>query len=363
MAHRIAAALATTILSCLTAVAAANSYHIETLADELDNPWSLAFLPDGALLVTERPGQLNIIRRDGSREQVSGVPAVHYAGQGGLLDVVLHPQFPANRWVYLVYAGGDARQNATHIGRGRLDGSALQDFEVLLAVEPLKRGSNHYGGRLVFLADGTFMVTTGDGFDHREDAQKLGSLLGKTLRLNDDGSIPADNPFAGRAGARPEIYSYGHRNPQGLVYDAASDRIYLHEHGPRGGDEINLIEAGVNYGWPIATHGIDYSGAKISPYTEYRGTVQPLLHWTPSIAPSGMTLYRGEMFPAWQGDLLSGALVARHVRRVDLEDGKIKAEESLFGELNARIRDVREGPQGALYLLTDEGGVLRVTAN
>ncbi|MEM8987129.1 MAG: PQQ-dependent sugar dehydrogenase [Pseudomonadota bacterium] len=341
-----------------------NGYLIETVVEGLDTPWSIAFLPDRTMLVTERPGRLLKVGDDGATTAISGVPDVYAEGQGGLFDAVPHPDFENNKFLYLVYAGGDDKENATFTARARLEDDALQDLEVLFKVAPLKDTSYHFGGRLVFLPDGTMVITTGDGGAYKAASQKLDSLLGKTIRLNADGTIPDDNPFVGRDDARPEIYSYGHRNPQGLIYDAASDTIYLHEHGPRGGDEINIVQPGVNYGWPIATYGVDYSGAVISPYTEYEGTEQPLLHWTPSIAPSGMAIYTGEMFPNWRGDILSGALAGRHVRRVDIENGAVAGQEELFGELEARIREVREGPDGALYIATDEvdARVLRVSA-
>ncbi len=347
--------------------AAAQNWRVETLADGLRHPWGLSFLPDGSMLVTERPGRLRRIDAGGTlSEPIDGVPEVFTSRQGGLFEAVPHPDFAANRLVYLVYSEGSRSANTTRLARARLSqgGDALTDLEVLFDAMPRRRGGFHYGGRLVFLPDGTLLLTLGDAYRLMDEAQTLDDHQGKIVRLNDDGSVPADNPFVGQNGALPEIYSFGHRNPQGLVHDAAGGRIYAHEHGPRGGDEINIIEPGVNYGWPRASYGIDYSGEIITPYQEYEGTRQPMLHWTPSIAPSGMTLYDGALFPQWRGDLLVGALVGRHVRRVDLdENGAEIGQEELFGALNRRIRDVRTGPGGALYLLTDHenGAVLRVT--
>jgi glucose/arabinose dehydrogenase len=238
------------------------------------------------------------------REPISGVPPVFNDAQAGLFDVVLSPDFEADQAVFLAYACGTASANHLCVARGQLQGMALEGVVEIFRAKPAKQGSAHYGGRMAWLPDGTLIVTLGDGFDYREQAQDLSSHLGKIVRLNPDGSAPADNPFVGRDDALPEIYSYGHRNVQGLVYDSVEGLLIAHEHGPRGGDEINIIEPGHNYGWPVITHGIDYTGAMITPFVEREGMEQPLLHWTPSIAPSGMTRYRGELFPGWQGNLL-----------------------------------------------------------
>ncbi|MCL6415288.1 PQQ-dependent sugar dehydrogenase [Aestuariirhabdus sp. Z084] len=350
------------VLPGLAVAADKVGYELQVVADGLNHPWSLSFLPGGSMLVTERPGQLQLISAEGQVSPVSGVPEVFHRSQGGLFEAVPHPDYAINKLVYLTYAWGDGSANATRLARARLEGNALKGLEVLFTVAPLKDTPVHYGGRMAFMPDGTLLLTTGDGFDYREASQKLDSLLGKVVRLNDDGSIPADNPFVGQAGARPEIYSYGHRNPQGLLYDEDSGTVYLHEHGPKGGDEINIIEPGNNYGWPVITYGRDYSGASISPYTEYEGMEQPLLHWTPSIAPSGMALYRGKDFPQWQGNLLAGALAARQVRSVELDQGQVVDQQVLFDELGERVRDVRTSPEGDLYLLIDSnnGALYRV---
>lgn len=343
----------------LAADAPSAAYTITPVAGGLDHPWSIAFLPGGDMLVTERPGRLRIIR-DGKLlpDPVPGVPDVYVKSQAGLFDVVLHPDFANNQTIYLTYASGTTGANATTVARARLEGDALLDVKVIFKAAPSKDTAVHFGGRMVFLADGTFLLTLGDGFDYREEAQNLMSDLGKIVRLNDDGSIPQDNPFASRTDARPEIWTYGHRNVQAIVRDALTGRVYAHEHGPKGGDELNLIEPGKNYGWPVITYGLDYSGARISPYTEREGMEQPLVYWVPSIAPSGMTLYTGGKFPRWQGDLFVAALAGKQVRRVDLDDGRVAGEETLFAELDARIRDVREGPDGALYLLTESNKVM-----
>ncbi|MBP5981728.1 MAG: PQQ-dependent sugar dehydrogenase [Halomonas sp.] len=342
-------------------------YQLTTIAEGLEYPWSLAFLPDGRMLVTERPGRLRLLSHEGETliESINGVPEVYASGQSGLFDVLLSPQFENDQQLFLSYACGNWEANHTCLARAVLTENRLEEVTEIFRVQPAKRGDAHYGGRLAWLADDTLILTLGDGFDYREEAQNLGNHIGTLVRLNRDGSVPNDNPFVGNVEARLEIYSYGHRNVQGLVVDAENQRVIIHEHGPRGGDEINIIEAGANYGWPIATTGLDYTGARVTPFQEYPGTEPPLLEWTPSIAPSGMTLYTGELFPQWQGDLLVGALVSKEVRRVRLSEDGTHADdaEGLFGELDERIRDVRTGPEGAIYLLIDnpDGRVLRVT--
>lgn len=350
-------------LSSLTAFA---RYELVTVAEPLAHPWGIAFLPGGELLVTEHPGTLRRIGTDGLvSEPLGGVPPVYYAGQGGLLDVALDPDFDANGLVYISYAHGDRHANATRIARGRLTAAGLENVEVIFTVAPTKATPQHYGGMMAFMKDGTLLLTTGDGFNYREAAQDRGSQLGKTLRINTDGSIPPDNPFA--ADPDPEaraVWTYGHRNPQGLAVDPRTGDVYQHEHGPRGGDEVNQLKPGRNYGWPAVTFGIDYSGARISPYTELPGMEPPLKYWVPSIAPSGLAVYAADRFPEWQGSLFVGALVDKEVRRLTLADGAVVGEEALFSELDARIRNVRVGPDGLLYLLTDSpaGKVVRVEA-
>lgn len=344
----------------------AADYKLETIAEGFEFPWSIAFLPDGDLLVTQRTGQLLRVSADGaSRKELDGVPASYFAGQGGLFDVVLHPRFAENRLVYLSLAHGTPEANATRVVRGTLGDDGLEDVEVILTVEPTKDNPQHYGGRFTFLPDGTLLLTTGEGFDYREKAQDLAVQFGKTLRINDDGSVPADNPFADVDGPQAKVWTYGHRNPQGIVVDEDSGAIYLHEHGPKGGDEINVLTPGSNYGWPAVTYGDDYSGAKVSPFTSLPGMTEPVTVWVPSIAPSGFAVYRGDVFPAWAGSLLVGALVDKEVRRVSLDDAGGSEEEALLGEQEARIRDVRVGPDGAVYVLTDgsPAKLLRLSAS
>ncbi len=357
--------LSTAMLLSACGSATAKEYRIDVVAEGLAHPWSIAFLPDGRMLVTERAGRLRIIE-DGQllEAPVGGVPEAFVRSQAGLFEVMLDPDYEENGWIYLSLVHGTARANSTRVVRGRLDGNALRDLEVLFTASPARNTPVHYGGRMSFLADGTLVIGLGDGFDFREDAQRLDSHTGTIVRINRDGSVPADNPFIGRPDALPEIYSYGHRNVQGLVFDAATGQLWAHEHGPRGGDELNLVEPGRNYGWPLATFGVDYSGARITPYTSRPGMDDPRVDWTPSIAPSGMTMYRDAQFPDWQGSLFVTALVAREVRRITLDGERVTGQEALFGEIGERLRDIKTGPDGALYVLTDNsfGQVLRISA-
>jgi glucose/arabinose dehydrogenase len=350
----------------VTLSAQAASYRVETVASGLDHPWSLAFLPGGRMLVTERPGRLRLVEPglDGRpqlrAEPVAGVPAVMARGQAGLFDVVVDPAFDTNGRVLLSFAHGTPEANHLRVVRARFDGRQLQDVQPVFTTQPAKADTQHFGGRMAWLDDGSLLVGMGDGNQDRTDAQRLHTHLGKLLRFRPDGSVPTDNPFLKRADARPEIYSVGHRNPQGLV--VVNGVPYAHEHGSRGGDELNRIEPGANYGWPITTGGIDYTYARITPYTTLPGIQPPLVEWTPSIAPGGMAWYDGALFPAWRGSLLVAALKERSVRRVPMAGGVPGPQEVLFQELDERIRDVRAGPDGAIYLLTDSptGRVLRV---
>ena len=341
--------------------------QLDTLVRGLEHPWSLAFLPTGPMLVTERPGRLRLIHTDGrlEPEPIGGLPEVFASGQAGLFDVVPAPDFGRSQQIFLSYACGRMRANHTCLARARLDLSQLKLTELteIFRSYPAKTGNAHYGGRVVFLDDGSLVLSLGDGFDYREEAQRLSSHLGTLVRLWPDGSVPDDNPFVGQSGALAEIFSWGHRNVQGLVYDGDRQQLLSHEHGPKGGDELNRIVAGANYGWPVVTQGIDYTGARITPFTQFDGMTPPLLDWTPSIAPSGLALYQGELFSGWQGDLLVGALAGRQLQRVRLTDQGARIEQVLLTELAERIRDVRVGPDGAIYLLTDDarGRLLRLS--
>ncbi|GAB4394983.1 MAG: PQQ-dependent sugar dehydrogenase [Kiloniellaceae bacterium] len=352
-------------LSLATAPAAAQQnieqseqqdFRAVTLARGLDHPWGMAFLPDGGILITERRGDLRLFKGgELQKAPIAGTPEVEARGQGGLLDVALHPNFAENRLVYLSYAGAGPGGAGTEVARARFDGTRLEDLEVIFQAEPKTSGGAHYGSRLAFDREGLLYITLGDRRSYMEEAQKPSSHLGSILRVHDDGEIPAHNPFVGVEGTKAEIFSYGHRNVQGLALRPADGRLWAHEHGPRGGDEVNLLKAGANYGWPAITYGIDYSGAIISDKTEAEGMEQPVVYWVPSIAPSGMTFYDGDLFPQWRGDLFVGALAGRHLRRLEMEGDQVVGQEELLGGLRERIRDVRSGPDGHLYILTDAG--------
>jgi len=336
---------------------------ITPVARGLEHPWSLAFLPDGRMLVTERPGRLRYVTREGAlSDPIAGLPAVYAEGQGGLLDVVLDPGFANNSTIYFSYAEPAADDtNGTAVARAHLDGGRLTDLKVIFRQQPKVASKQHFGSRLVFARDGNLFVTTGERNSERPKAQDLSTHLGKILRITPDGGVPPDNPFVGRKGALPEIWSYGHRNSQGATLNPDTGQLWAIEHGPRGGDEINIPAAGKNYGWPIITYGREYSGPAIGEGTAKAGMEQPIHYWVPSIAPSGMTFHDGHGFPAWKGQLFVGALAAQQLVRLEVTpDGKVNKEERYA--VGKRVRDVREGPDGALYLLTDEdaGEILRV---
>ena len=340
-------------------------YRLETVAEHLQTPWGLAFLPDGVFLVTEHAGNLRIVSADGEvGPPVAGVPSVYYKSQGGLFDVVLHPGFASNQMIYLTYAEGTPGDNGTAVARATLsrDGlkGELKDLEVIFRVARRKDTPVHYGGRLAFLPDGTMLLTTGDGFSYRDEAQSIHSQLGKTLRMTDAGKPALGNPFP----EAPYVWTYGHRNPQGLTV-TRDGTVWLNEHGPQGGDELNRIEPGRNYGWPAICYCLDYTNAYVTPFTEWEGMEQPLHYWRPSIAPSGLAVYEGDRFPEWQGDFFTGALVNKEIRRLhQLPDGTLE-EEKLFGEVGERVRDVRSGPDGALYFTIEgtNGRIMRAVSD
>src|SRR5438093_8205796 len=360
-------------LSATTAAAAPQSYQssagnltVETIASGLVNPWSLAFLPDGRLLVTERPGRMRIVAKDGKLSPaLAGVPPVAARSQGGLHDVVLDRDYAQNGTIYFCFAEPANGGGRTSLARARLvdEGTPqLDDVKVIFRQEgPLSSG-NHFGCRIAQAADGNLFLTMGEHFTTRDQAQNLANHIGKIVRIRPDGTVPPDNPFVNRAGAKPEIWSYGHRNSQGAAVNPQSGKLWEHEHGPRGGDEINIPEAGKNYGWPVIGYGINYNGAKIHESTHKAGMEQPIKYWVPSIAPSGMAFYTGDLFPSWRGSLFVGALAGQILVRLDVRGDTVGAEERLLRELNERIRDVRSGPDGALWLATDssQGRILRV---
>lgn len=348
----------------------AGGWRAGVVVDGLEHPWSIAWLPDGSALITERPGRLRLLRDGGLvSEPIAGLPPILSHGQGGLLDVVLHPDFERNRLVYLTFATGTPDANRTALARGRLDGDRLRDVEVIFENADAKSGGQHFGSRLVWLPDTSLLMSIGDGGNPptsfeggniRDQAQRLETHFGKILRLTEDGRPHPDNPFVARKGARPEIYSYGHRNIQGLARDPASGRVWANEHGSRGGDELNLIEPGQNYGWPEVTYSMEYRGPRVSDETSRPGVVDPLINWTPSKAPSGLAFYTGDRYPGWQGNLFSGSLVFGQIRRIVLDGAKVVDEEKLT--IGNRVRDVRQGPDGYLYVLIDsgEGSLLRI---
>ncbi|MFT0862272.1 PQQ-dependent sugar dehydrogenase [Ancylobacter sp. G4_0304] len=351
----------------VTLPSSAGPLTVETVASGLESPWSLAFLPDGRMLVTERPGRLRIVSRSGTvSAPVRGLPAVYARGQGGLLDVALAPDFSSSRAIYFSYAEPREGASGTSVARARLvenGGDArVENVEVIFRQSPAATGSNHYGSRLVFARDGSLFVTLGDRFSYRDQAQNLGNHLGKLVRILPDGSVPADNPFRERKGARAEIWSYGHRNVQGAALDPATGRLWTIEHGARGGDELNHPEAGKNYGWPVITYGRDYSMLPIGEGTHKDGMEQPVRYWDPSFAPSGLAFYTADRFPTWKGDLFTGGLSGMRLMRLRLDPSRqqVVDEEVLLTELQQRIRDVRQGPDGALWLLTDDPGAGRL---
>jgi len=344
----------------------AGNLTVETIASGLANPWSLAFLPDGRLVVTEKPGRMRIVGKDGKLSPaIAGVPQVSARGQGGLHDVALDRDYAQNGTIYLCFAEQANGGGRTALARAKLvDGATprLDDVKVIFRQEGPLSGGLHFGCRIAQAPDGNLFLTMGEHGTHRNEAQNLANHLGKIVRVRPDGTVPPDNPFVGRAGARPEIWSYGHRNAQGAAIHPQSGKLWEHEHGPRGGDEVNIPEAGKNYGWPVIGYGIDYSGAKIHESTQKAGMEQPIKYWVPSIAPSGMAFYTGDLFPAWRGNLFVGALAGQILVRLELRGDTVGTEERLLQQLNERIRDVRAGPDGALWLATDNsaGRILRV---
>jgi glucose/arabinose dehydrogenase len=339
--------------------------QVETVADGLQHPWALAFLPDGRMLVTERAGRIRVITPDGKMSPpVAGLPKVFARSQGGLLDVAVDRVFSQNRTIYFCYAEPSGSGARTALARARLaEEPYIENLRVIFRQEgPLSTG-NHFGCRIVQMPDNNLFLTMGDHFTPRDEAQNLANHLGKIVRIAPDGSVPNDNPFTGRRGAKPEIWSYGHRNSQGAALNPSSGKLWMHEHGPRGGDEINIPQAGKNYGWPVIGFGIDYSGAKIHEGTSKPGMEQPIRQWTPVIAPSGMAFYTADLFPQWKNNLFIGGLASQALVRLELDGEKVTKEERLLHDMRQRIRDVRVGPDGALWLLTDStnGQLLRLT--
>jgi len=358
----------TTLLaaSCVIAVAAAAAEpRLVSVARGLANPWAVAFLPDGRFLVTERAGRLRIVEADGRLgEPLAGLPPVDAGGQCGLLDVVLDPKFADNAFVYWSYAEAGDGGNGTAVARGRLQGQRLSDVQVIFRQQPKVASQLHCGSRLVFGRDGRLFIVLGDRFWRKDDAQKLDNHLGKVVRIEADGKVPSDNPFVNTAGARPEIWSLGHRNMQGAALHPATGELWAHEHGPQGGDELNVVRAGLNYGWPLVTYGRNYgTGTRIGEEGPKAGFEQPLKYWVPtSVAPSGMVFLTSDRYPGWKGSVFIGTLRAQTLLRLEFDGSRFIKEEALLGDRRARLRDVRQGPDGLLYVLTDsvDGQLLRL---
>ncbi|HZP09259.1 MAG TPA: PQQ-dependent sugar dehydrogenase [Methyloceanibacter sp.] len=335
---------------------------VSTVARGLEHPWGLAFLPDGRMLVTERPGRLRIVTNDGAvSAPLKGVPEVFAQGQGGLLDVALDPDFATNRLVYLSYSEPGEGGAGTAVARGKLSDDGLEGVEVIFRQEPKVDGGNHFGGRLAFAPDGKLFVTLGERFKFTP-AQDLSTDLGKIVRINPDGSVPQDNPFAGKEGVRAEIWSYGHRNPQGAAINPKTGELWESEFGPKGGDEVNIPEAGKNYGWPVVSWGDNYDGTPIARPPTHPEFADAIAHWNPVISPSGIMFYTGDAIPAWKDDLLLAGLSSQSIVRLTIDGETVTGEERI--PMGERVRDVVQGPDGAVYALTDDsdGAILKLTA-
>ena len=364
--HRLNSAIAVTVAVVLTTNACAaerktirsekHSFDVVTLVEGLDHPWSIAWLPDGRMLVTERAGRLRLVSKDFQLDPkpVEGLPRIVVGGQGGLFDVVLHPRYKENGWIYISYSGAGDGGHGTELMRAKLDGHRLVESQVLFKLEPKTDASQHFGGRIVFDGKGHVFLTLGDRGD-RDRGQRLNDHAGSVIRLNEDGSVPKDNPLVGRKDARPEKFTYGNRNMQGAALHPKTGELWTHEHGPQGGDELNVMRAGRNYGWPVITYGVNYGvGTRIGEGTQKAGMEHPLHYWVPSIAPSGMAFYDGDKFPAWRGNILLGALSYQMLVRLELDGEKVVKEERMMQRTVGRIRDVRVGPDGYVYVLSDE---------
>lgn len=338
-------------------------FKVVKITDGLQHPWAMAFLPDGEILLTERSGQLRIIRNKVlDPTPIAGLPKIIARGQGGLLDIALHPDYNNNQLIYFSYVAGNRKGMGTEVARAKFDGHRLNNLQVIFTLTPKSTTTRHFGGRLLFDSHGYLYITLGDR-GNRPRAQNLNDHAGSVIRLNDDGTMPKDNPFIDDPRHRPGIYSFGHRNPQGMALDPQTNNVWIHEHGPQGGDEINIIQKGQNYGWPVITYGVNYGiGTAIGEGTHKKGMLQPLYYWVPSIAPSGMTFYSGDKFPDWNGDLLLGSLKFQLLVHLQLQDGQIIREQRFLTGKLGRIRDVRTGPDGYIYLLTDasNGSLLRL---
>ncbi len=358
------AALSTAVEASTVTKSEKHSFRVVELIRPLKHPWSIAWLPDGRLLITERSGTLRIASKDFRLDPkpIEGLPEIRVASQGGLFDVAVHPDYRQNGWIYLSFAEPGSTGSSTALIRGKLEGNRLVKQERLFGLEPKTNSGHHFGGKIVLTNQGVVYLTLGDR-GAKDRAQRLDDHAGSVIRLHDDGKVPRDNPFISQKDARPEIFSYGHRNIQGAAVHPQTGELWTHEHGPQGGDEINISRAGKNYGWPVITYGVNYVvGTKIGEGTEKPGMEQPLYQWTPSIAVSGLAFYQGNAFPQWQGNLFVGALRGSMLVRLELDGNRVTREERLLQGTVGRIRDVRVGPDGLIYFLTDhpEGSLYRI---
>lgn len=340
-----------------------NDHGYEVVVSELTIPWGFVFLPDGSMLINEKEGKM-IHFKDGNKTEVQGLPKISNRGQGGLMDIALHPNYSENGWIYIIYASPEGEGNGgnTALMRAKLENNSLTNKELLYKATPNTTKGQHFGSRIVFDNDGYLYFTIGDRGDRDVNPQDITRDGGKVYRLNDDGSIPADNPFINEPNAKKAIYSYGHRNPQGMVLHPVTGAVWTHEHGPKGGDEINIIKKGANYGWPVISYGINYVGTKFTDITEKEGMEQPLHYWDPSIAPSGMAFIASDIYPDWKGDLLVGSLKFQYVDKVVLKDGKVVKEERFLDGLG-RVRTINQGPDGYIYVGIENLGIVKLLPN
>jgi aldose sugar dehydrogenase len=336
------------------------NYTFETVASDIAVPWAMAWLPDGSMLVTERSGEIFHIK-DKIKTTIQNAPKVIARGQGGLLDIAIHPNYEKNGWIYITYSSDEGEEKGanTQLIRAKLEGESLVQIQTLYKATPNTTKGHHFGSRIVFDNDGFLYFTVGDRGNHPENPQDINRDGGKVYRLHDDGKIPADNPFVDVNGAKKAVYSYGHRNPQGMAMHPVSNKIWLHEHGPKGGDEINIVKKAANYGWPVITYGIDYTGLSISDLTEKEGMEQPIYYWTPSIAPSGMAFVTSDKYPNWKGHLLVGSLSFQYLELVKLDGEKVVGRQKIATDIG-RLRDVRQGPDGFIYMAVEGKGIIKI---
>ncbi|WP_396148578.1 PQQ-dependent sugar dehydrogenase [Flavobacterium sp.] len=336
------------------------NYTYETLASDIAIPWGMTWLPDGSMLVTEKSGIIYHVKNK-TKTEITNVPKVVARGQGGLLDIAVHPNYAQNGWIYITYSSNEGLEKGanTQLIRAKLEGTSLRQIQTVYKASPNTTLGHHFGSRIAFDNEGFVCFTVGDRGNHPENPQNVTRDGGKVYRLHDDGKIPADNPFVGQKGAKEAVFSFGHRNPQGMTKHPVSGKIWTHEHGPQGGDEINVVKKGANYGWPVITYGIDYDGTIISDQTQKEGMEQPLYYWVPSIAPSGMTFVTGDVYPNWNGHLLVGSLVFQYLELVKLDGEKVIGRQKIGTDIG-RLRDVKQGPDGYIYMAVEGNGIIKI---